>query len=314
MKVERLLAIVIMLLNKRRMSASELARHFEVSLRTIYRDLEAINTAGIPIVAYPGSNGGYEIMESFTIDRQYLSFEELSTVLAALKGVQTSISDKQVQHLLEKIKTLITNGSEAIGARQNHPIVYDFNPWGSTEESMRRVNQLREAIENRLRVTFVYSKLQGEQVSRTVEPITLVLKGYVWYLYGYCLWRQAYRLFRLSRMSSVTTLAEHFQPHPSGMNALKWLEEWNSTDQISLVLEFSPSVAVRVRDMFRPEAVTAKENGMLVVQTQVADDEWLYGMLLSFGDSLRVVEPDRVRHRLYETVKKMVASYESSQC
>lgn len=115
LKVERLLAIVIMLLNKRRMSASELAHHFEVSLRTIYRDLEAINRAGIPIVAYPGSNGGYEIMESFTIDRQYLSLEELVTVIAALKGVQSFSADSQVGRLLEKIKTLATTGSERTG-------------------------------------------------------------------------------------------------------------------------------------------------------------------------------------------------------
>ncbi|MDR7313828.1 putative DNA-binding transcriptional regulator YafY [Brevibacillus nitrificans] len=311
MKVERLLAIVIMLLNKRRMNASELAHHFEVSLRTIYRDLEAINTAGIPIVAYPGSNGGYEIMESFTIDRQYLSLEELEMVIAALKGVQSSSADSQVGHLLEKIKTLAKTGSERTGTGTLHPIVYDFNPWGSTKESMSKVSQLRQAIENKQRVSFLYTKLQGDSQERTVEPVTLIVKGYVWYVYGYCFWRQAYRLFRLSRIADLTVSEETFHPHDTAVETLKWLEEWQGVDEVSLVLEFSPSVHVRVKDMFRPHEIEQREKGSLLVRTVASNDEWLHGMLLSFGEALTVIEPEAIRHRICDSVKKMIERYES---
>ncbi len=313
MKIERLLAIVTLLMSKRRMSATELAKHFEVSLRTIYRDLETINTAGIPIVAYPGSCGGYEIMESFTIDRQYVSLDELATLIAALKGVQSSAAERQVGPLLEKIKSLVSTGSEKRGTARSHPIVYDFNPWGHTEESMRRVNQLREAIESRQRVTFLYTKYQGEAQKRTVEPVTLILKGYVWYVYGYCEWRQAYRLFRLSRMADLMVQKDTFHPHQHTGEALKWLEEWNQEEQVMLVLEFSQSVHVRVRDMFRPEEIETKEDGTLLVKTMASHDEWLYGMLLSFGDALYVMEPESVRCRLHYTVKRMAARYEREE-
>ncbi|MED4581261.1 YafY family protein [Brevibacillus choshinensis] len=311
MKIERLLAIITMLLNKRRMSASELANHFEVSLRTIYRDLETINAAGIPIVAYPGSNGGYEIMESFTIDRQYLSLEELVTVIAALKGVQSSSAESQVGHLLEKIKTLATTGSERTGTGSVHPIIYDFNPWGSTKESMSKVSQLRRAIENKQRVSFLYTKIQGDSQERTVEPVTLILKGYVWYVYGYCLWRKSYRLFRLSRIADLTVGEETFTPHETTVDTLRWLEEWESVDQVSLVLEFSPNVHVRVKDMFRPNEVELRENGTLLVRTVASNDEWLHGMLLSFGEALTVIEPESIRCRIRDTVKKMTERYES---
>lgn len=311
LKIERLLAMITMLLNKRRMSASELATHFEVSLRTIYRDLETINAAGIPLVAYPGSHGGYEIMESFTIDRQFLSLEELVTVIAALKGVQSSTADNQVGYLLGKIKTLATSGSERMGTEAVHPIVYDFNPWGSTKESMNKVSQLRQAIENKQRVSFLYTKLQGESQERTVEPVTLIVKGYVWYVYGYCLWRQSYRLFRLSRIAGLTVSDETFTPHETTVETLKWLEEWEIEEQVSLVLEFSPSVHVRVKDMFHSTEVEQRENGSLLVRTIASNDEWLHGMLLSFGEALTVIEPESIRERIRESVKKTIERYES---
>lgn len=308
MKIERLLAIVMLLLGRRRLSASELAKHFEVSLRTIYRDLETINTAGIPIVSYPGASGGYEIMESFTIDRQYLSLDELVTLVAALKGVHTSAADRQVGPLLEKIKALV--GSTKTGIGRAHPIVYDFNPWGSTEESTRKINALRQAIEKRQRVAIHYTKYQGDAQDRTVEPVTLILKGYVWYVYGYCLLRRSYRLFRLSRMGDVVVTSESFPPHPQTVEALEWREEWDQTDQVSLILEFAPSVQVRVKDMFSPEETVALENGSLRVQTMASNDEWLHGMLLSFGDALTVIEPESVRNRIRDTARKMLERYE----
>ncbi|WP_409178762.1 helix-turn-helix transcriptional regulator [Brevibacillus fortis] len=309
MKVERLLAIVIMLLNKRRVSARELSDHFEVSLRTVYRDLETINAAGIPIVAYPGASGGYEIMENFTIDRQYLSLDELVAVIAALKGVHSSTDDKQIGQLLEKIKALLTTAPTSLQGNA-HPVVYDFNPWGSTPAIAEKVNKLREAIEKRLRVRITYTKMQGDATERTIEPVTLIIKGYVWYVYGYCLQRQEDRLFRLSRIADMSVLAEEFSPRPYHVDKLEWLEEWDSAERISLVLEFAPRVHVRVRDMFESEAIETMQDGSLLVRTKMTDDEWLNGMLLSFGDALCVHEPAHVRQRIGDTVKKMAKRYE----
>ncbi|NRS15214.1 YafY family transcriptional regulator [Brevibacillus sp. HB1.4B] len=310
MKVERLLAIVIMLLNKRRVSARELSDHFEVSLRTVYRDLETINAAGIPIVAYPGASGGYEIMENFTIDRQYLSLDELVAVIAALKGVHSSTDDKQIGQLLEKIKALLITAPSSLQGSA-HPVVYDFNPWGSTPAIAEKVNRLREAIEKRLRVRITYTKMQGDATERTIEPVKLIIKGYVWYVYGYCLQRQEDRLFRLSRIADMSVLTEEFSPRPyQQADKLEWLEEWDTSERISLVLQFSSRVHVRVRDMFEPKAIETMPDGSLLVRTMMTDDEWLNGMLLSFGDALFVHEPVHVRERMRDIVKRMTKLYE----
>lgn len=311
MKVERLLAIVIMLLNKRRVSARELSDHFEVSLRTVYRDLETINAAGIPIVAYPGASGGYEIMENFTMDRQYLSLDELVAVIAALKGVHSSTDDKHIGQLLEKIKALLTTAPVSLQGSA-HPVIYDFNPWGSTPAIAEKVNKLRNAIEKRLRVRITYTKMQGAASERTIEPATLIIKGYVWYVYGFCLQRQEDRLFRLSRIAELSVLTEEFTPRTyQQVDKLAWMEEWDTAERISLVLQFSPSVHVRVRDMFDPEVIETMQDGSLLVRTMMTDDEWLNGMLLSFGDALCVHEPAHVRQRIVDTVKRMATRYES---
>lgn len=312
MKLERLLAIIMMLLNKRRLSARELADHFEVSLRTIYRDLDAINAAGIPIVAYPGASGGYEIMESFTIERQYLSLEELVTVIAALKGVHSTTEDKQIGHLLEKINALLSTTPSGAPDSQ-HPVVYDFNPWGSTPAIAQKVSSLRDAIERRVRTRIAYTKIGGQSEERTIEPITLIIKGYVWYVYAFCLLRTEYRLFRLSRIERWEVLAEEFLPHQSDVEQLRWQEDWDTGQRRLLVLRFTPAVHVRVRDMFGPEAIETQEDGSLLVRTVMADDEWLHGMLLSYGDALFVVEPVYIRERMRETIKKMYLLYEKDQ-
>lgn len=309
MKVERLLAIVMMLLNKRRMSARELADRFEVSLRTVYRDLETINAAGIPIVAYPGTSGGYEIMENFTIDRQYLSADELVAVIAALKGVHSSTDDKQIGHLLEKIKALLATAPTSLQGGE-HPVVYDFNPWGSSPAIEQKVARLREAIESRQRARIVYTKIQGEASERTIEPVRLIIKGYVWYVYAFCRGKEAFRLFRLSRVAELELLPEHFAAYDCEVETLQWQDEWDHGEKIALVLQFSPRVHVRVRDMFDPQTIETAPNGEMTVRTTMADDEWLTGMLLSYGDSVQVLAPDFIRQRIADTAPLWHRYYE----
>lgn len=312
LKVERLLAIVMMLLNKRRMSARELADHFEVSLRTVYRDLETINAAGIPIVAYPGTSGGYEIMENFTIDRQYLSADELVAVIAALKGVHSSTDDKQIGQLLEKIKALLATAPPGL-AGDAHPVVYDFNPWGSSPAIEQKVARLREAIKSRQRTRIVYTKIQGEASNRIIEPVRLIIKGYVWYVYAFCRSKEAFRLFRLSRIAELELLPEHFAAHDCEVETLQWQDEWDQGEKVALVLQFSPRVHVRVRDMFDPQTIETAPNGEMTVRTTMVDDEWLTSMLLSYGDNVQVLAPDFIRKRIADSAKNMLAKYETDE-
>lgn len=309
MKLERLLAIVMLLINRKRMSARALADHFEVSLRTIYRDVDALNAAGIPVISYAGAGGGYEIMDRFTIDRQILDLDELHTITAALQGVKASMDDKQLEGLLEKVKALIAGAGENT-VPSTRELVFDLNPWGITETKRRKVSQLRDAIRNRVAVRISYTNLAGETRVRVVEPAALLLKGYIWYLHAYCRAREDYRLFRLSRIQELeTNEGDYFKPHSVEIERLDWLEEWNSEGYIAVELYFSGRVEARIRDIFDSEQIIRDAQGYFWVKTEIQNDEWMFSMLLSFGEDLCIIKPNSLRERIKQTAQKLLDMY-----
>ncbi len=199
MKLYRLLSIVILLLNRERVSAAEFAEYFEVSQRTIYRDIETICQAGIPIIAYQGVNGGFGIMDNYVLDKYLLTPGEISSIVTALKGVTATLEDQHLMDVIEKILALIPDKDKEKLQNQEH-IILDFHPWGTSKAERNKVNQLKRAIESIQIASFSYTNAQGINLNRQVEPMVLVLRGYSWYLFGYCLLKNDYRLFKLARM------------------------------------------------------------------------------------------------------------------
>ncbi len=183
MKVERLLGITMTLLSQRRVNAQTLADKFEVSLRTVYRDLETINAAGIPIVSYTGLDGGYEIMEQFRIDRQIVTFEDLQSILVALRGVRASLDDGEMDGLLTKIKALVAKSEQRMLEESGETLLFDTNLWhGGGLKDKSILASLRQAARNRSVASFLYTNTDGVGERREVEPIGLAWKGYAWYL------------------------------------------------------------------------------------------------------------------------------------
>jgi predicted DNA-binding transcriptional regulator YafY len=211
MKLDRLLAITMLLLNRKRVSAKELAERFEVSLRTVYRDVEAINQSGIPIISYTGSSGGYEIMDRYRLDRQLLSLEELKSIIIALRGFQTTLDELKIGSLLDKVGALLVKSEQGSVAKASRELIIDINPWKSGKEEKEKLEILRQGIRGNRLIAFMYTNGKGEQVKRLCEPMGVVLKGYVWYLYGYCRLRADFRIFRLSRMRQLEITEETFE-------------------------------------------------------------------------------------------------------
>ncbi|OPH50596.1 hypothetical protein BC351_08070 [Paenibacillus ferrarius] len=303
MKIQRLLGITMVLLSQRRVNAQTLADKFEVSLRTIYRDVETINTSGIPIVSYTGMDGGYEIMEQFRIDRQIVTFEDLQSILVALKGVQASLDDQEMNNLLIKIKALVARSEQKQLEETGETLIFDTNLWhGSGIKDKSMLATLRQAAKRRTVVSFVYTNTEGDGGKREVEPLGIAWKGYTWYLYAYCRLRSDYRTFRLSRMSDLRIHLEHFQNRGVRMEELD--ARWGNQETgplIPLVLHFRPKLRVRVEEAFGLDEVEVQEDGSLLVRTSNADNRWMYDMILSFGPDVRVLEPafvaDAIRDR-----------------
>lgn len=317
MKIQRLLAITMLLLSQRRISGKALAEKFEVSLRTIYRDLETINSAGIPIISFTGADGGYEIMEQFRIDRQIVTLDDLQSILTALKGVQSTLQDQDLDTLLTKIRALVAKSEQNRMEEAGETLLFDTNAWnGGGFRNTSMLTSLRQAAKNRTVISFLYLSPASpeENGTRTVEPIGLAWKGYTWYLYAYCRLRQDYRTFRLSRIRELKLHLEHFKPRGIRLEDLD--ARWglrNSSTSIRLVLRANPRVRTRMEDVFGPDAVEVQEDGSLLVRTAVTDNAWITGMLLSYGPDIQVLEPTHMAEAIQSQARQIWEQYERSK-
>ncbi|MFD0713024.1 helix-turn-helix transcriptional regulator [Paenibacillus sp. GCM10027626] len=311
MKLERLMAITIILLNRKRVQAQELAERLEVSLRTIYRDLDSLCHAGIPIVSYTGTEGGYEIMDSFRLDRQMLSFDELIALTTALRGLQSTqaMNRSDIDNLLDKVGALVSQAEKGRLADRDQ-IHIEFTPWRKSEAERSKYEALHKAVnENRL-VHFRYTDGQGEETERLIEPMGLALKAYSWYLHGYCLNRQDYRTFRLSRIRELEPLTETFtrRPMPVAIMNQGWGEQ--QRQRIELTLRFKAAAKVAVADHFEEKEIERLPDGSLLVRTSFPDEKWLIGFLLHFKSDLLILEPASIAAQVREAALAVSAQYD----
>lgn len=313
MRMDRLLNMVVLLVNRKRIKAKELAEHFGISVRTVYRDVDTICQAGIPVITYPGLNGGLGIAEGYRLDRTVLSEEELASVMVALKSVSTSLGDTHTTAVQQKIQAVITDRQAERFRERTESIRVDFSPWGSDPRLKGDVEALKEAIESKRCARFIYCNAKGERMPRQVEPYTLVLKNRSWYLYAYCLTRVDFRFFKLARIRELQLLEDSFVRRDINLDELPWEQEWRGADRISLVLRFRSAIRPLVEDWFGVEqvedAVDTTGEDFLIVRTEMPEDEWLNGFLLSFGDRMEILEPAHFRQKLKNYAERVVALY-----
>ena len=296
MQINRLFGIVYILLEKKCVTANELASHFEVSKRTILRDIEALTMAGIPIYTSRGKGGGIKILDNFILNKAVISEEEQNQILIALQSL-ASTSRLETGDTFTKLSSLF----EKTDANW---IEVDFSRWGSQVPDKQKFEQLRTAVTEQRRLAFRYSSTYGESTDREVYPLKLVFKANAWYLQAYCLSKEDYRIFKVNRMFEIEVMPECF----SGQKLLPPPLEQTDTPEERLVhlkLQFSPDAAYRLYDEFSIDHIRRCEDGTFIVIADLAEDSWLYGFLLSFGPAVRVLEPQAVKDRLLAQVEEI---------
>ena len=249
MKINRLLGITIYLLGKQKVPASELADRFEVSLRTIYRDIDTINSAGIPIVSFSGKEGGYAILDTFKLDKRLLSFDDMLSILTALKGFNTTFRDKSLDSAMEKISSLLPKDKDSEARRRLEQVIFDIEPWGSPKTENEKMQTLHQAINTKHVVKIQYKTIDKEENSRSIEPLSLVFKGYAWYLLAYCRVREDFRIFRLSRIKSLEITNQTFVAKDFSYDGF-FAKQADKSVYRQIVLKFSPNVKERVEEYY----------------------------------------------------------------
>lgn len=295
MQINRLFEIVYILLNKKMTTTSELAKRLEVSRRTILRDIEALSQAGIPICTTPGKGGGVFILDNFVLNKTAISDEEQNQILFALESLSFSEHLKS-SDVLKRLRVLF-------GKTDTDWIEVDFSRWGYRELDREKFELLKLSILQKLALSITYANSYGKTTTRTVYPLKLVFKFRSWYLHAYCLLKEDYRIFKINRILSMEVLKETFagkaySPPPVDI-------EPPLPRTVSLILKFERQALYRVYDEFSPENITVNRDGSFTVTTKLPDDNWLYGFILSFGSSVKVISPESVREHLSEELDKI---------
>jgi predicted DNA-binding transcriptional regulator YafY len=299
MQVNRLFEIVYILLNKNYITAKELAEHFEVSSRTIYRDVEVLCQSGIPIYTNKGKGGGIGLLDNFVLNKSLLSKGEQQEILSALQSLSaTNYPDNN--QVLAKLNNLF-------GTEQTNWIEVDFSDWSNSQKE--KFLMIKTAVLHRKVLNFDYFNRFGEKLNRTVEPVQLMFKDKNWYLKAYCRSRLDYRVFKLNRMKNIISTEESFSRElPKEVDKLA--EKAFEANVVLIRMKVDESQAYRVFDEFEENQITKKEDGSFIVDFAYAEDEWVYGYILSFGYFAEVLEPTYIREIIKHKLEKTLTKYQ----
>lgn len=297
MRESRLFRIVYYLLQNGKATAPELAQKFEVSIRTIYRDIDSISSAGIPIYATQGKGGGISILNDYTLDKSLFSEQEQEQMLTALQGM-VATTEENSNELLTKLSGLFQINS-------TNWIEVDFSDWAHRTPQQDTFNIIKEAIFQKRVISFYYFSGKGNKEKRNVRPIRLVFKSKSWYLYSFCLLRNDYRFFKLTRIKELEMLSETFTQDFTPTKIEKQIQVENT---VAVKLKFDRQAAFRVYDEFT-DSITEDSQGNLYVQIDLPDNEVLYSYVMSFSDSVEVIEPQSIREQMKKRLQKMQEKY-----
>ncbi|KAB3533454.1 YafY family transcriptional regulator [Alkaliphilus pronyensis] len=305
MKITRLLEITIILLNKGTVTAKELADRFGVSKRTIYRDIDVLSSASVPVFTNKGKGGGISLMESYSLNKTLISEQESESLMLALKTLQAT-KYPEIDIVLDKIGALFNN------VDSTDWVYIDFSAWGSKPNENEKFINIKKAILQRKLIRFDYLSSEGVRSSRSIEPMRMVFKSNAWYLWGYCKAREDFRTFRISRMKNVVLTNEAFErKNPASYKTSEANEELKKP--VKLKLKFYPQALYRLYDAFEDDVIIKNPDGTYTVSFSFLEDEWLYGLILSFGCYVEVLEPNSIREAVKEKLNKALDIYKVSE-
>lgn len=302
MKIDRLIGILAILLQREKVTAPFLADKFEVSRRTINRDIEDLCKAGVPIVTTQGQNGGITIMDGYRMDRTILTSSDMQSILAGLKSLDSVAGTNRYQQLMEKLSV---GGSSMLTANNN--IVIDLASWYKTSLAPK-IELIQEAIERCELISFCYYAPKGES-ERTIEPYLLVFQWASWYVWGYCLDKSGFRLFKLNRMLELKTKGEVFACRE--LPEFKVKQQMRYPDEIRVTALFEADMKWRLIEEYGVESFTERNDGRLLFESDFMDKENIFTWILSFGRRVQLLTPEDLRDEFKSLAKDIAEKYES---
>lgn len=300
MKIDRLIGIIITLQQKKTVTAPYLAEKFEVSRRTISRDIEDICKAGIPIVTTQGVGGGISIMEGFSLDTTVFTQQELTAIFTGLRSMESVSNDLSAEKLAQKL-----GGDSAI--RLADHMVIDLASYYKND-LVPKVERIKQAIGQSKCVAFHYCYNKGE-AEKVIEPYLIMYKWSDWYVFGYCKERQDFRMFKLRRLWNLEMTEESFEPRDISRKESQVGSHIRDDYRITAV--YDPSVKYRLVEEYGPDSFTVQEDGSLYTQWGFTRPNEAVEWFLSFGSKVKVLAPPEMVERMKKTLEDMKNLYET---
>jgi predicted DNA-binding transcriptional regulator YafY len=301
-KIERLYAITVYLLNIGKATAAELSRKFEVSVRTVQRDIDSLCQAGIPIVAETGANGGYYLAENFRMDAHMATNEDYTFILTALKGFSSAMNSSKIDATIEKIASLTKTSDSGI--------ILDFSALHEGDSQLMQI--LQDAIRTKHPVSFEYTNADNMTRLHTVEPIAVVYRWYAWYLLAYSTVKNDYRTYKLIRMRNTEIADAVFtKEHKNAEIILRDNDKQTPQKLTEITVRCKSEARSKVIEYLNGKTICEYDNGDCDMTLYVIENEhFWFGTLLSLGDWIEITAPEHIRHRVLETSKKIISLYQ----
>lgn len=311
MQTENLFELTYILLDKKSVTAKEMAAHFGVSPRTIYRWVDALNLAGVPVYTSKGKGGGIFISEKYALDKTLFTDDEKQELLASIQAVSSLSGATTTQSAISKMHSLIGNIAPTKANDKSNWIQIDFEPWSSKGTEVQELFlKLKSAILAENQVSFDYYSMHGESEGRSVQPWKLIFKNQAWYLYGWCNKANEERFFKLNRMRNLTLLSKpvvKFSGQQSQPVQVK--QETQAFKLINVVLEADAQFLPTLLDEFKADSIEDSGNGKKCITLKMPDIPWVEHTLLGFADEITVLEPKDLRSRLKTRISRMMQNY-----
>lgn len=300
MRIDRLIGILSILLQKEKVTAPELAEQFEVNRRTINRDIEELCKAGIPIVTTQGQGGGISIMEGYKMDRALLTNKEMQDILAGLRSLDSVHGTNRYVQLMEKLSVGSSDFMEG-----NQSVLIDLSSWYENALAFK-IEMIRNAIDQKKELNFSYYSPNGES-RRQIEPYYLIFKWASWYVWGWCKMRDDFRLFKLNRMEEVRVGENSFEGRECPLPDLSEMRLFSGGIEVKAL--FKPECKWKLVEEYGPACYVEQEDGRLLFRSNYVNKDYLLEWLFSFRDGVELLEPEEIRTEMRELVERMRKIY-----
>ncbi len=302
MKIDRLIGILSLLLQRDKVTSAELAEKFEVSRRTILRDIETINMAGIPVYSERGHGGGITVMDGYRIDRTLLSSDDMQAILSGLRSLDSVSATNRYRQLMEKL-----SADDTACVNTDSHIIIDLSSWDKAVFA-EKTELIKKAIEQRRLIAFRYFSPNGES-ERRIEPYHLVFQWSSWYVWGYCTEREDYRMFKLTRMTELTVTDEKCAARVVPGYIADKLSHTES--EVKVTVRFDVSVKWRIVDEFGIDVLKYNDDGDIVIDFTWSDKQSLFGYIMTFGINAEIMEPSEYRQEFAGLAKEIYLKYQT---